>query len=171
VRADTLAEARSALTVAGLRLGLVTGVVDRTCNNIGAPRVLAVHNGWPGPGGENSMVVRRVGSATGVHGRLRLDFAAGRGQLRPLLPYRRPVARIHRGRGGRPVVAAQHRGDSARQLAVRAVAATLGVLLLHEPFTVGIAVGFVLVLTGSVLATRKPGSGPCPDRRPRRAQP
>jgi drug/metabolite transporter (DMT)-like permease len=36
-----------------------------------------------------------------------------------------------------------------------AVAVTLGVLLLHEPFTVGIAAGFVLVLTGSVLATRR----------------
>jgi drug/metabolite transporter (DMT)-like permease len=36
-----------------------------------------------------------------------------------------------------------------------AVAVTLGVLLLHEPFTAGIAVGFALVLTGSVLATRK----------------
>ncbi len=36
-----------------------------------------------------------------------------------------------------------------------AVAVTLGVLVLHEPFTVGIAVGFALVLTGSVLATRK----------------
>ena len=34
-----------------------------------------------------------------------------------------------------------------------AVAVTLGVLLLHEPFTIGIAVGFALVLTGSVLAT------------------
>jgi drug/metabolite transporter (DMT)-like permease len=36
-----------------------------------------------------------------------------------------------------------------------AVAVTLGVLLLHERFTVGIAVGFVLVLAGSVLATRR----------------
>jgi len=36
-----------------------------------------------------------------------------------------------------------------------AVAVTLGVLVLHKPFTVGIAVGFALVLTGSVLATRK----------------
>jgi drug/metabolite transporter (DMT)-like permease len=36
-----------------------------------------------------------------------------------------------------------------------AVAVTLGVLLLHERFTLGIAVGFALVLTGSVLATRK----------------
>jgi drug/metabolite transporter (DMT)-like permease len=36
-----------------------------------------------------------------------------------------------------------------------AVAVTLGVLLLHERFTVGIAVGFALVLTGSVLATRR----------------
>jgi drug/metabolite transporter (DMT)-like permease len=36
-----------------------------------------------------------------------------------------------------------------------AVAVTLGVLLLHERFTLGIAVGFALVLTGSVLATSK----------------
>jgi drug/metabolite transporter (DMT)-like permease len=36
-----------------------------------------------------------------------------------------------------------------------AVAVTLGVLLLHERFTLGIAVGFALVLTGSVLATRR----------------
>ena len=35
-----------------------------------------------------------------------------------------------------------------------AVAVALGVLLLHEPFTVGIAVGFVLILGGSVLAAR-----------------
>jgi drug/metabolite transporter (DMT)-like permease len=34
-----------------------------------------------------------------------------------------------------------------------AVAVALGVVLLDEPFTLGIAVGFVLVLTGSVLAT------------------
>src|SRR5262249_50065926 len=39
-----------------------------------------------------------------------------------------------------------------------AVAVTLGVLLLHERFTAGIAVGFVLVLAGSVLAT--PRSAP-----------
>src|SRR5215475_557139 len=36
-----------------------------------------------------------------------------------------------------------------------AVAIALGVLLLGEPFTVGIAVGFVLVLAGSVMATRR----------------
>jgi drug/metabolite transporter (DMT)-like permease len=36
-----------------------------------------------------------------------------------------------------------------------AVAVTLGVLLLNEPFTAGIGVGFVLVLAGSVLATRR----------------
>jgi drug/metabolite transporter (DMT)-like permease len=41
-----------------------------------------------------------------------------------------------------------------------AVAVALGVALLGEPFTVGIAVGFVLVLAGSVLATR-----PAPARR------
>jgi drug/metabolite transporter (DMT)-like permease len=43
-----------------------------------------------------------------------------------------------------------------------AVAVALGVALLGEPFTVGIAVGFVLVLAGSVLATR-----PAPVRRVR----
>ncbi len=35
-----------------------------------------------------------------------------------------------------------------------AVAVTLGVLLLHERLTGGIAVGFVLILAGSVLAAR-----------------
>lgn len=35
-----------------------------------------------------------------------------------------------------------------------AVAVALGVSLLHEPFTVGTGVGFVLILTGSFLATR-----------------
>ncbi|MGH7698117.1 MAG: DMT family transporter [Candidatus Dormibacteria bacterium] len=35
-----------------------------------------------------------------------------------------------------------------------AVAVALGVALLHEPLTVGIVVGFVLVLGGSILATR-----------------
>lgn len=35
-----------------------------------------------------------------------------------------------------------------------AVAVILGVLLLHEPLTVGIAAGFVLILCGSVLAAR-----------------
>jgi len=36
-----------------------------------------------------------------------------------------------------------------------AVAALAGVLILHETFTVGMGVGFVLVLAGSVLATRR----------------
>jgi drug/metabolite transporter (DMT)-like permease len=36
-----------------------------------------------------------------------------------------------------------------------AVALLLGVLLLREPFTVGTVVGFSLILTGSVLATRR----------------
>jgi drug/metabolite transporter (DMT)-like permease len=40
-----------------------------------------------------------------------------------------------------------------------AVAVTLGVLLLGEPFTVGIGVGFALVLIGSVLATRRQRTG------------
>ncbi|HEY6053186.1 MAG TPA: EamA family transporter, partial [Gaiellaceae bacterium] len=36
-----------------------------------------------------------------------------------------------------------------------AVAAVLGVALLGEPLTAGMAVGFVLVIAGSVLATRR----------------
>ena len=36
-----------------------------------------------------------------------------------------------------------------------AVALALGVALLNEPFTVGIAIGFVLIVLGSVLATRR----------------
>ena len=31
-----------------------------------------------------------------------------------------------------------------------------GVIVLHENFTAGMAIGFVLVLAGSVLATRRP---------------
>jgi drug/metabolite transporter (DMT)-like permease len=41
-----------------------------------------------------------------------------------------------------------------------AVAVLLGVLLLDEPFTVGIAVGFPLILIGSVLAARRPAPRP-----------
>ena len=37
-----------------------------------------------------------------------------------------------------------------------AVAAVLGVVVLQENFTLGMAIGFVLVLAGSVLATRRP---------------
>jgi drug/metabolite transporter (DMT)-like permease len=37
-----------------------------------------------------------------------------------------------------------------------AVAASLGVIVLHESFTAGMGVGFVLVIFGSVLATRRP---------------
>jgi drug/metabolite transporter (DMT)-like permease len=37
-----------------------------------------------------------------------------------------------------------------------AVAAVLGIAVLHESFTMAMAVGFVLVLAGSVLATRRP---------------
>jgi len=37
-----------------------------------------------------------------------------------------------------------------------AVAAVVGVLVLHENFTFGMAIGFVLVLAGSALATRRP---------------
>ncbi len=37
-----------------------------------------------------------------------------------------------------------------------AVALTLGVILLREPFTIGAAVGFLLILAGLALATRRP---------------
>ncbi|HEY4915213.1 MAG TPA: DMT family transporter [Candidatus Dormibacteraeota bacterium] len=44
-----------------------------------------------------------------------------------------------------------------------AVAALLGVAVLHENFTAGMALGFVLVIAGSVLATRRPrGTAPAP---------
>ena len=48
-----------------------------------------------------------------------------------------------------------------------AVAAVLGVLVLRESFTVPMAIGFVLVITGSVLAARRrevevPGPTPAP---------
>jgi drug/metabolite transporter (DMT)-like permease len=38
-----------------------------------------------------------------------------------------------------------------------AVAVVLGVLLLDEPFTLGLAIGLPLVLLGCVLATRRSG--------------
>jgi drug/metabolite transporter (DMT)-like permease len=38
-----------------------------------------------------------------------------------------------------------------------AVAVVLGILILDEPFTAGIGLGFALVLAGSVLATHRPG--------------
>jgi drug/metabolite transporter (DMT)-like permease len=41
-----------------------------------------------------------------------------------------------------------------------AVALALGVALLGEPFTVGIAIGFVLIVLGSVLATRRAAPSP-----------
>ena len=45
-----------------------------------------------------------------------------------------------------------------------AVALLLGILLLSEPFTLGAAIGFPLVLVGSVLATRpsRPARPPAP---------
>jgi drug/metabolite transporter (DMT)-like permease len=45
-----------------------------------------------------------------------------------------------------------------------AVAATLGVAVLHESFTVGMGVGFVLVLAGSILGTRLRPSSETPAR-------
>lgn len=41
-----------------------------------------------------------------------------------------------------------------------AVAIVLGVALLHEPFTLGIAAGFALIAVGSFLATRRPRGMP-----------
>ncbi|MEO5834037.1 MAG: DMT family transporter [Nakamurella sp.] len=43
-----------------------------------------------------------------------------------------------------------------------AVAILLGVLILHEPFTVGIAIGFPLVIVGAVLATSRHRVVPTP---------
>lgn len=45
-----------------------------------------------------------------------------------------------------------------------AVAALLGVLVLKESFTLGMGLGFGLVLAGSVLATRKPARSAAPER-------
>jgi drug/metabolite transporter (DMT)-like permease len=45
-----------------------------------------------------------------------------------------------------------------------AVAAVLGVLVLQETFTVGMAVGFALVILGSTLATRPARTAPGPGR-------
>ena len=47
-----------------------------------------------------------------------------------------------------------------------AVAATLGVSVLHENLTVGMGLGFVLVLAGSILATRRPASAEAPLKAP-----
>lgn len=43
-----------------------------------------------------------------------------------------------------------------------AVALVLGVVLLHEPFTVGLAAGFALIAIGSFVATRRPRGMPQP---------
>ena len=53
-----------------------------------------------------------------------------------------------------------------------AVALALGVALLGEPFTVGIAIGFVLIVLGSVLATRRAAPpSPMPSLTEERARP
>ena len=44
-----------------------------------------------------------------------------------------------------------------------AVAALLGVAVLNEKFTLGMGIGFVLVLLGSALATRRRGSSEAPE--------
>ena len=46
-----------------------------------------------------------------------------------------------------------------------AVALLLGVLILGEPFTAGAGAGFVLILCGSILATRRGGTSVAPRRR------
>ncbi|HSS60583.1 MAG TPA: DMT family transporter [Candidatus Limnocylindrales bacterium] len=51
-----------------------------------------------------------------------------------------------------------------------AIAAMLGVLVLHESLTIGMGLGFVLVLAGSTLATRRGQPSPAPARAPE-AQP
>jgi drug/metabolite transporter (DMT)-like permease len=52
-----------------------------------------------------------------------------------------------------------------------AVAAILGVGVLHESFTLGMGLGFVLVLVGSILATRRRTAAPEAARRAPEAQP
>jgi drug/metabolite transporter (DMT)-like permease len=52
-----------------------------------------------------------------------------------------------------------------------AVAATLGVLVLHESFSFGMGIGFVLVLAGSALATRRARPPGEPARRAAEARP
>jgi drug/metabolite transporter (DMT)-like permease len=45
-----------------------------------------------------------------------------------------------------------------------AVAVVLGVVFLNEPMTIGIGIGFVLVLLGSVLATQRAPVQPAAER-------
>ena len=52
-----------------------------------------------------------------------------------------------------------------------AVAAILGVAVLHESFTLGMGLGFVLVLAGSTLATRRQNQAPEAARRSPEVQP
>jgi drug/metabolite transporter (DMT)-like permease len=52
-----------------------------------------------------------------------------------------------------------------------AVALALGVLVLGEPFTAGAAAGFVLILAGSFLATRRSPSAAAPRARSQEAEP
>jgi drug/metabolite transporter (DMT)-like permease len=47
-----------------------------------------------------------------------------------------------------------------------AVAAVAGVLVLHEMFTAGMGIGFVLVLIGSTLATRRARAASPPEPAP-----
>ena len=89
---------------------------------------------------------------------------------------RRSRGDLHRGRVP-GVLRADRRGGPARATVITyinpAVAITLGVLLLNEPFTIGMAIGFPLVIIGSVLATarvrgsRAAGDRPMPTRTPR----
>ena len=52
-----------------------------------------------------------------------------------------------------------------------AVALALGVAVLGEPFTVGIAIGFVLIVLGSILATRRAPPSTSPSSTREQAQP
>jgi len=60
-------------------------------------------------------------------------------------------------------IVAQRTGEPFGTL-ILAVAVTLGVVLLHEPLTGGIAVGFALILAGSVLAARAAPDRAAPER-------
>src|SRR5438105_2871077 len=115
---------------------------------------------------------------TAVGATLLLPIAAARGGLRPLLPYWRWVLAYTVVEVSLPWFLLS---DADRRLSssltglliaevgpVRAtvityfnpaVALLLGVTLLNEPFTAGAVVGFSLILTGSLLATRR-ASGP-----------
>src|SRR5438552_3515599 len=121
---------------------------------------------------------------TAVGATLLLPIAAARGGLRPLLPYWRWVLAYTVVEVSLPwflLSDAERRLSSSLTVLLiaavaligevgpvratvityfnPAVALLLGVTLLNEPFTAGAVVGFSLILTGSLLATRR-ASGP-----------